>query len=296
MSASPTDPKDDAALPASNPTVREFVADGEAQLAYVEYAPESPQPDVAFVYLHGIESHAEWFDAPARLLCEQGYYVACLDRRGSGLNRENRGFVSGHIDSYETLMADVVAFAKDLRSRFQTVFLIGLSWGGKLATAVAIQNPDLFHGLILITPGLAAKVDVTFGAKLRIALGCLLKPTLPVAIPIEPEMFTTTPEFLTFIRNDPLRLHTATARFMYESLRLEQLIRREISNLQMPVLTFLAGQDRIIDNAKVKELLERTADVQILTYDDQTHSIQFDCPERLVKDLLSWAAPLRDKS
>ena len=69
-----------------------YVTSDGAVLGYIRY--DKPGAKTALVYLHGIESHSGWFAKAANLLREQGYAVYCLDRRGSGINRENRGFVS----------------------------------------------------------------------------------------------------------------------------------------------------------------------------------------------------------
>ena len=55
-------------------------------------------------------------------------------------------------------------------------------------------------------------------------LNQVLAKTKPFKIPIEPDMFTSTPEYLELIRKDPLRLQYATARFFLESKRLEDYI------------------------------------------------------------------------
>ena len=89
----------------------------------------------AFVYLHGIESHSGWFDLAAEQLADRGYPVFSLDRRGSGLNRENRGYISGHIDDQSTLVDDVHRAVEITKSagKFSEIYLIGLSCRGKYA-------------------------------------------------------------------------------------------------------------------------------------------------------------------
>ncbi len=105
-------------------------------------------------------------------------------------------------------------------------------------------------------------------------------------------MFTNTREFLGKIKQDPLRLRSATARLFWQSRRLDELVDDEMPKNTRPLLLFLAGRDQIIDNPAVEQLLRRGAQKQfhIHTYEDQTHSIQFDAPERLVADMLPWLA------
>jgi alpha-beta hydrolase superfamily lysophospholipase len=267
---------------------REFQAGDGRSLGLVAYT--TPGATTALVYLHGIESHAGWFAQAASLLQESGYDVFCLDRRGSGINRENRDFVSGHIDHYQILFEDIHSFIAPLSEKYQQVFLVGLSWGGKLATAHALAYPDDVDGLVLITPGLRALVDVSLATKLKIVLFSQLSPHTEIASPIAPEMFTTTPRYLDYIESDPLRLTHATARFYWQSSRLDGYIERNISELDKPAALFLAGQDRIIDNTGVVGLLGQASlqALEIIDYSEQTHSVQFDDPARLVQDMDHW--------
>jgi acylglycerol lipase len=262
-------------------------SDGAA-LGYVKY--DKPGAKTALIYLHGIESHSGWFAQPATLLRDRGYAVYCLDRRGSGINRENRGFVSGHVDSYKTLLADIGAFIQPLRSRYESIFLIGMSWGGKLALGYGLTHPEDIRGLVLITPGIRALVDVSLFTKLRILVFSQTQPLEPIAIPIQPEMFTAIPRHLEFIHSDPLRLKYATARFFLESHRFDGYIDDLMASLRLPVQLFLAGRDRLIDNDGVQRVLKQGAqgELKIVIYEDQTHSIQLDAPERMVQDIVEW--------
>jgi alpha-beta hydrolase superfamily lysophospholipase len=239
-----------------------FTGSDDAELAYLSYT--STGARTALVYLHGIESHAGWFAMAGPQLREQGFDVYCLDRRGSGLNRENRGFLSGHVENFETLIADIHAFISPLRDRYDNVFLVGLSWGGKLALSYGLSHPEDIDGLVLITPGLRAKADVSFLNKLKIALD--------------------------YIKDDSLRLSSATVRFFWQSHRLDKFVDRNISTNRLPIQLFLAGQDTIIDNDGVLKVLAKGqhAIPDVLGYDDQTHSIQLDASQRLVDDMSSW--------
>ena len=175
------------------------------------------------------------------------------------------------------------------RNEYESVFLVGLSWGGKLALAYGLTHPDDVDGLVLITPGIRALVDVDVFTKVGIFVSSWLQPTTPFATPIEPEMFTRTPRFLAYVEDDPLRLKFVSARFLIENRRLDGYIDREMPQLRLPVQLFLAGQDSIIDNAGVHKVLRRgQAALDVRVYEDQTHSIQFDAPHRLVRDMVDW--------
>ena len=104
------------------------------------------QGDV-IVYLHGLESHIEWFINIATLLNRKGFHIYGMDRRGSGLNKADRG----HMESYWILVGDVREAVELARREHpdRKIYLMGLCWGGKIAATFAAYHHDLIDGLVL---------------------------------------------------------------------------------------------------------------------------------------------------
>jgi pimeloyl-ACP methyl ester carboxylesterase len=73
--------------------------------------------------------------------------------------------------------------------------LVGLSWGGKLAVAAALDQPEGVRAVVLVTPGLVPRVDYTPLERIRIALSLAVGGRARFHVPIEPEMFTRDPRF-----------------------------------------------------------------------------------------------------
>lgn len=244
----------------------------------------------ALVYLHGIESHAGWFLPAAEALCARGYTTYLLDRRGSGVNRE---LGAGDAPSADALLEDVQLFREHLADREHS--LVGLSWGGKLALACALARPEGLRGLVLVTPGLVPRVDLDPGRKLRLLASLAFGGRAPIQVPIEPEMFTSTPHHLEFIRRDPLRLSEVTARFLLASWNLDRRIRRRVADLRVPTLLFLAGHDRIVDNARTRALLTRARPdlIHVREYRHATHSIQLDDTGEMADDVHRFLEAIR---
>jgi pimeloyl-ACP methyl ester carboxylesterase len=236
----------------------------------------------ALLYLHGIESHGAWFLPAAQALAQSGYTTYLPDRRGSGLNREA---APGDAPSARVLLDDVRRFRS--HAELASPVLVGLSWGGKLALAAALDQPEGVRALVLITPGLVPRVDFTPLQKVGVALSLAAGGRARFHVPIEPRMFTRTPRFLEYIEGDPLRLRRVTARFLLASLRLDRMLRARVHTLAAPVLLFLAGHDRIIDNARTRALLERLPPgrLRVRVYEHATHSIQFDDTSDLARDV-----------
>ena len=280
--------------------IRTFASHDGKDLAYVIHRPARLNSRrAAFLYLHGIESHSGWFDPAAELLARHGYPVFSLDRRGSGLNRENRGFVSGYVARGTKLVDDVHRAVKVVRAsgNYDEIYLIGLSWGGKYALAYDAAYPNEVAGMVLITPGMKPKVDLGVGEKAAVFSDSLFAPKRQHRIPIEAEMFTTTPKYLQYIKNDPLKLHTTSASFLMQSKRLDKVVEKTDPGNHPPLLVFLAGKDQIIDNEATRALVTRDPNrsVKIIDYPDQTHSIQLDAPKRLTRDIDRWMRSLPAK-
>jgi alpha-beta hydrolase superfamily lysophospholipase len=93
--------------------------------------------------------------------------------------------------------------------------------------------------------------------------------------------------YLSYIVNDPLRLRRVTARFLRASVQLDRLLRSRLHATTAPVLLFLAGNDRIIDNTRTLALLARLpgGPARVHLYEQATHSIQFEETDRLVRDV-----------
>jgi len=171
-------------------------------------------------------------------------------------------------------------------------FLVGISWGGKLAVGLQRRHPGLTDGLVLIAPGLCPLVRPPFGERLRIFASRFLAPRKRFPIPLnEPELFTANPEGREFIRADPLALREATARLLFESGRMDVYLRFAARHVTIPTLLLLAGRDRIIDNSATRRFIQQfpTTDTTIIEYPDAHHTLEFEAGgPPFLADLIEW--------
>jgi alpha-beta hydrolase superfamily lysophospholipase len=278
--------------------VQTFVTSDAYTLHYRHYVPtgrHTGQPRAHLVFLHGIQSHAGWYEYSCTRLAKEGFLISFLDRRGSGMNREGRGDAPG----FKRLVRDVAEFIEDAQ-RTETatgvlpVFLLGISWGAKLAAGLQRFRPGLVRGLGLLCPGFFPRVGLPLAERLRIAWSRLTAPARLYPIPLnDPELFTATPRWLEFLRGDSLSLYRATARFLVESVRLDRYLRSVPSLVRVPVLLMLAERDRIIDNTATRRFVERfkSPERKIIEYPGAHHTLEFEPdPEPFLKDLTDWLA------
>jgi alpha-beta hydrolase superfamily lysophospholipase len=245
----------------------------------------------ALIYLHGIESHSDWFAGCAERISTAGTTVYAFDRRGSGLNEHDRGDCPGYLQ----LVEDVVRFADSIKASHTNLNLAALSWGGKLAVATDMLHPGVFQTITLITPGIFSRVAPGIIERTAIAFDALIRPGAQHPIPIEDEMFTSVPRYLDYIANDPLRLREVTARFYLESVKLDRFLRKRGYQWTAPTQLLLAEHDDIIDNRRLGAMFEslRIESKKVKMYSGCKHLLLFESPAEVADDISGWiqAAP-----
>lgn len=265
----------------------EFRASDGYLWRYRRYLPVG-EPRGAVVCLHGIQSHGGWYMTSCVYLAKIGYQVDFLDRRGSGLNLEQRG----DTPSFRRLLLDISEF---IDAQYpQKPHLCCISWGAKLGVALEYFHPGKLRSLALLAPGLCPKIGPTAWQRVRILLGRIFTPGRLYPVPLDdPALFTDNPVRQQFIREDSLALRQATARFLVESVRLDIVLRRACRGVQAPLFLMLAGKDRIVDNAKTRAFIERcpAAQRQVVEFPEAHHTLEFEeDPTPVFSKLRDWYA------
>ena len=235
----------------------------------------------AILYLHGIQSHGGWFLRSCDYLRRRGHTVLAPDRRGSGLNQQDRG----HCHNPDQLIEDVdhcVDWLCDKTGKSQ-IDIVAVSWSGKLALAYGAKFARKVRSIALVGPGLCARVDISLREKIAVGVHGVVDPHKMHEIPLnEPTLFTANPAMLEFIENDPLKLTHTTASFLVTSHRLDMKVRKIVNKLNMPIYLFLAQHDRIIDNQATIELLRPAltsppgCDESARIFTDAHHTLDFE--------------------
>ena len=280
----------------SEPLIRSFTASDGYKIHFRHWQSQSPRGIV--IALHGIQSHSGWYEASSRAMADAGFDVYFADRRGSGLNGAQRG----HAVHGMRLINDVRALAALARNERRLsatgdsslpVIVMGISWGGKTASAAAAMFPEEFSGLALLYPGLAPRIRANAWQRFRLKLARRLEITkADIPIPLRaPELFTDTVEWRQFIEDDPLALHTVTSSLLNAGCDLDEVIAARAADIRCPVLLMLAGRDRIIDNSKTRVLVTRFGSTHLtsICYPDACHTLEFEQDRAAIfSDMTEW--------
>ena len=251
----------------------------------------SDAPRGAVLYLHGIQSHGGWYEDSAAALADRGLAVLMPDRRGSGANADQRG----HVDSVSRCIQDGVDALDILleQTRAAAAHLVGVSWGGKLAVALATAEPRRVRSITLVAPGLFPRVDLSRSEKFRVAMSMINDRTRMFDIPLnDPRLFTSDPARIRWVENDELKLTQVSAGFLLVTRRLDRRVTQlGTSGFDGGLHVFLAGRDRIIDNERTRQWVRGLpmADRHIREFPDAEHTLEFESdPREFIQSMADW--------
>ncbi len=246
------------------------------------------KPQAKIITIHGIQSHGGWYLRSSQYLAKKEFEIIFLDRRGSGLNSKQRG----DTPSFRRLLDDLAFLVRMEAQDGVPIFLQTISWGGKLGTGFCYRHPNLLQGLIMLCPGIFAKVSPPFRQRLRIALSRLLKPSRLFPVPLsQASLFTGNRAAQQWISEDQLSIREATARFLSNSVLLDIYLKRAQKKVNIPVLLLLAGKDQIVDNKEVRTYCQEFPNnaTEVIEYPESEHTLEFEPTNHpYLNDIQNW--------
>jgi alpha-beta hydrolase superfamily lysophospholipase len=248
------------------------------------------RPRAGLLLVHGLQSHAGWFEASgtAAGLADSGITCLAYDRRGSGRSEG----LPGHADSAADFLADLEAGAAALRRELPpgaSVHVLANCFGARAVLAFAAEHPEAFHTLILTAPATHMSRRASYGLTRK--LGILLSPSHRyVSTPLHDEDFVRAGPWLDWIRRDERSLRYVTAGFLRSANRLTQKMRAALPCLRTPLLVVLSRHDVLVDNTAIRErFFEPYAGPKELVEYDTDHYVDFTSAQpELERRLAAW--------
>jgi lysophospholipase len=266
------------------------------ELHVEHYRPQGPER-LALVMVHGFSAHCGLYRHVGTALAAQGIAVTQFDCRGHGRSGGRRGHIDDFADYLDDLGA-VVTWARQKDARLPLA-LLGHSQGGAISLAFVLDKTraDKPERLVLLAPWLRLKMKVPAPKRAAANVVARILPTFSMPNGIVAENLSRNPLVTAGFDKDPLVHHVASAGWFMATLRAQARIRREASELTVPTLLLLAGDDRIVAN-DANHAFARGAGavVEVRTYDSLFHEMFLE-PEAdvVVADIASWLLDRADK-
>ena len=250
------------------------------------YPPGTARAVVALV--HGFGEHCDRYCTVTTALTQAGYAVFGFDNQGHGRSEGQRG----HINRWQDYRDNVTAFLAQVRHHEPSLplFLLGHSLGGLIVLDFALTFPQGLAGIIISGPpiqpvGIAKPYLVVIA---RILSG--IWPRFAMDVGTGEDTLSRDPAMVHQTQNDPLTHSIATVRWGTECLVTIAAVRRNIDQLQVPILLVHGSADKVNDVKGSEEIFARiTTDKTLNIYPGSYHEPHNDLDRnQVMADLVQW--------
>ena len=239
------------------------------------------------LFVHGLESHALWFNSMA----------AEFGIRGMSSYAWNRAQNHPSSDRLISLRSDLDRIASFLQKKHSKVILVGNSWGGLLVLDQMTSSHTPWYKYIAIAPALFSYKAFSWKKLLRAGARRLSNnggSYIPVEI--DTSKFSSDPNIQEYIRNDPLRRQTVSIDLLLSTFLLRWAVRRRLSSLSVEkksrCLIMAAEKDKII---ATKTLLKfcKSSQIEFVHFANCEHTLIMEAPEALVSCIMDERTSLK---
>ncbi len=263
------------------------ITDKENGIIYRKW--DTSQPKAALLLIHGLGGQSSRWNFLADFLQQNDISSYALELKGFGETKD----LAGHIDSFDTYLADVRYLYKIIRSENpeSQIFLLGESMGAFISFLTAAAEPNLFNGLICISPAFKSKLKFSFLNYINIHLSLIYNPKKQFRIPFDSQMFTRDSAYQESIESDSRERRLVTSKLLFNILIAQKQCVIFKDKLKIPVLFLLAGKDLLVDSKTSEKFFNNLPipDKDIIIYPDMYHALSIDLgKEQVFDDIFAW--------
>ena len=243
------------------------------------------------VLSHGLAEHGGRYRELIGRLNAQGIAVYVQDHRGHGRSGGARAFIG----RFEWVVDDLGAWVGEVRARHPglALTLLGHSFGGAVALALALRRPSAAERLVLSAPVLGVDPELP---RWRVWLGRTLSRLAPRAglLKLDAVAVSRDPAVVRAYLDDPLNVTNAIpARTLVELIDAARALAARAAELAVPTLIVHGTADRLVPLRFNEPVYARLggADLTVRTYPGLYHEVLNE-PERaaVLGDLGEWLA------
>jgi len=212
-----------------------------------QWSDPATKPKAIVIALHGITMHGLTYDHLAYHLAEEGTLVLSPDLPGSGRRWQ--------IDSVSFVKAEeeLVEIIQSVKKTYKDlpVICLGESLGANLALSIAEAHPELVDGIILSSPALKRRVNVTpktVVGSVNMLVGLVKTDTVVDLSPYMRAYASDDPAIVQTMINDPLIHRQIKSQGLWDSCNaMKSVIKQaKLISKTTPILIIQGSQDRIL--------------------------------------------------
>jgi lysophospholipase len=248
---------------------------------------EVKNPRAGLFIAHGYAEHSGRYEHVMKFLKEQRVNTYALDQLGHGESSGVRGYVRKFSDYGDIFQKFVERQLKQIPNL--PIFILGHSFGALVFADLLKRYPKAIDlgftpsGIIFTSPFWWLKnrslAKLTLGRVLS-----YLRPTFIMPSAIDPFILTHDRECALNYASDPLVIKGVNANWFRLAMEKQSELRESPFNQDWPILTLLAGDDRLSDSAVAVEIMKNLPSTkkEFKVYDNTYHEILNESEKDLV--------------
>jgi len=247
------------------------------------------EPRAVLLVVPGMAEHTGRYTNLVDYFVPKGYAIYGMDHCGHGKSEGLRC----HVERFSDYVDDLKTFFDLVRAEHTaaSIFLVGHSMGGTIATAYAIRYQEELAGLILSAATLKVGSSVTSAQILAARVLSAVLPKMGVGV-LDASTISQDQAVVDAYVNDPLVYRgKIRARLGAELLKTLQALPGQMPRINLPILIMLGKADQLSDPEGSKMLYEKVAsrDKTLRLYEGFYHEI-FNEPGRaqVFADMEAW--------
>ncbi len=254
---------------------------------------EAASPPAVLLLVHGLGAHSARWEFLAEIFLFHNISSYAIELKGCGETPD----LKGHIDSFDIYYNDIRSLGDIIikENPGKKIFLAGESLGGLIAYVFALTNPDLFAGLVALSPAFSNRFKLSVLYSIKVFLPLLYNPKKQHKMPFTSRMCTQDATYEKAMDADHREHRLATSKFLLNLLTAQTRAKSLKDRYDMHILFLLSGNDEIVDPEVSKRIFERLTarDKKMLQYPGMRHSLSIDTgKEKVAGDIIKWVANL----
>lgn len=264
-----------------------IIKDKETGILYRSWP--AAKPEAVLLLVHGLGAHsARWQDLSDFLL-KKSISSYAIELEGFG---ETKG-PEGHVDSFGVYLRDV-NFLREViirENKGRKVMLLGESMGALISFLTVARRPNLFDGLICISPAFANKLKFSIFEYAKIFSSLLYNPRKKFSLPFTYGMCTQDEVCQKSMEKDPTEHKSVSSKLIYELIAAQVKAAALKEKVKTPLLFLLAGDDKLVDSRASKRIFKSLGvqDKTLIEYPGMYHALSIDLGrEKVFQDIVNW--------
>ncbi|AOP31514.1 putative monoglyceride lipase [Skunkpox virus] len=256
---------------------------------YCKYWKPITYPKALVFICHGAGEHSGRYEELAENISSLGILVFSHDHIGHGRSNGEKMMIS----DFSIYIRDVIQHVVTTKSAYPgvPVFLLGHSMGATVSILAAYENPDLFRGMILMSP----LVTTDAAPKLNIVAAKVMGVITPNAAvgKLYPESVSRDMDEVYKYQYDPLVNHEKIkAGFASQVLKATNKVRKIIPKIVTPSLILQGTNNEISDVSGAYYFMQNAnCDREIKIYEGAKHHLHKETNEvkkSVMKEIETW--------